>query len=73
MKALSNIISNIPIVGYIILGDDGKVTTNIVVSGSLDNPKTEVSFIEDVVNAPFKILHRIFSPLDSIVDTLIEE
>lgn len=73
MKALSNILSNIPIVGYVILGSDGKVTTNIIVSGSLDNPKTEVSLLEDVVNAPFKMLHRIFSPLDSIVDTLIEE
>ncbi|WP_394954219.1 AsmA-like C-terminal domain-containing protein [uncultured Helicobacter sp.] len=73
MKALSNILSNIPIVGYVILGKDGKVTTNIIVSGELDNPKTEVSLLEDVVNAPFKMLHRIFAPLDNIVDSLIEE
>lgn len=73
MKALSNILSNIPIVGYVILGNDGKVTTNIIVSGNLDNPKTEVSLLEDVINAPFKMLHRIFAPLDNIVDTLIDE
>lgn len=72
IKSLSNILSNIPIVGYIILGKDGKVTTNIIVSGSLDEPKTEVSLLEDVVNAPFKMLHRIFAPLDNMVDTLIE-
>ena len=70
MKTLSDIISSIPIVGFLILGDEGKITTNIVVSGELSNPKTEVSLLEDVVTAPFKILRRVFTPFDSIVDAL---
>lgn len=73
IKTLSDILSSIPIIGYLILGDDGKITTNIVVSGSLSNPKTEVSLLEDVVTAPFKILRRVFTPFDMISDALSEK
>lgn len=73
IKTLSDILSSIPIIGYLILGDDGKITTNIVVSGSLNNPKTEVSLLEDVITAPFKILRRVFTPFDMISDALSEK
>ncbi|MGI0439836.1 AsmA-like C-terminal domain-containing protein [Helicobacter himalayensis] len=73
IKTFSDILSSIPIIGYLILGDDGKITTNIVVSGSLSDPKTEVSLLEDVVTAPFKILRRVFTPFDMISDALSEK
>ncbi|WP_066388355.1 AsmA-like C-terminal domain-containing protein [Helicobacter himalayensis] len=73
IKTFSDILSSIPIIGYLILGDDGKITTNIVVSGSLSDPKTEVSLLEDVVTAPFKILRRVFTPFDMISDALLEK
>ncbi|MFT2677178.1 AsmA-like C-terminal domain-containing protein, partial [Helicobacter pylori] len=68
IKALSNVLSKIPIVGYLILGKEGKVTTNVNVKGTLDNPKTKVTLATDIIQAPFKILRRIFTPIDIIVD-----
>ncbi|GAA9233217.1 AsmA-like C-terminal domain-containing protein [Helicobacter pylori] len=68
IKALSNVLSKIPIVGYLILGKGGKITTNVNVKGTLDNPKTKVTLATDIIQAPFKILRRIFTPIDIIVD-----
>ncbi len=68
IKALSNVLNKIPIVGYLILGKEGKVTTNVNVKGTLDNPKTKVTLAADIIQAPFKILRRIFTPIDIIVD-----
>ncbi|WP_367960149.1 YhdP family protein [Helicobacter acinonychis] len=68
IKALSSVLSKIPIVGYLILGKEGKVTTNVNVKGTLDNPKTKVTLAADIIQAPFKILRRIFTPIDIIVD-----
>ncbi len=70
IKALSNVLSKIPIVGYLILGKEGKVTTNVNVKGTLDNPKTKVTLAADIIQAPFKILRRIFTPIDIIVDEI---
>ncbi len=68
IKALSNVLNKIPIVGYLVLGKGGKITTNVNVKGTLDNPKTKVTLASDIIQAPFKILRRIFTPIDIIVD-----
>lgn len=73
IKNFSNILSKIPIVGYLILGDEGKISTNLTINGTLDNPKTSVSLAEDVITAPFNILRRIFTPIDLMVDEIKNE
>ncbi|SQH71244.1 Putative periplasmic protein [Helicobacter mustelae] len=73
IKNLSSILSKIPIIGYLILGSSGKISTNVSVSGTWDHPKTSVSLAEDVITAPFKILRRAFQPLTSIVDEIKNE
>ena len=60
MKTLSKIVAATPIVGYVILGNNGKISTNIIVSGSLDNPKSQTSLAEDLISAPFDMVGRIF-------------
>lgn len=73
MKSLSSILNKIPIFGYIILGDDGKITTEVEISGTIENPKTELSLLEDTAQAPVNILKRILSPLQFLVDELKKE
>lgn len=73
IKNLSNILSKIPIIGYLALGSDGKISTNVSLNGTLDNPKTSVSLAEDVVTAPFRILRRVFDPLNLMVDEIKNE
>ncbi len=73
MKSLSSILNKIPIFGYLLLGEDGKITTEVNVTGKIDDPKTELSLLEDTAKAPVNILKRIFSPFQLLVDELKEE
>lgn len=73
IKNFSSILSKIPIIGYLALGSDGKISTNVSLNGTLENPKTSISLAEDVVTAPFKILRRAFQPLNLIVDEIKNE
>ena len=61
IKGLSEVLSKIPIVGYLLLGKEGKISTGVVIKGTLDDPKSEVSIAEDLISAPFKIIQRIFT------------
>lgn len=61
IKSLSEVLSKIPIVGYLLLGKEGKISTGVILKGTLDEPKSEISIAEDIISAPFKIIQRIFS------------
>ncbi|MFK5880774.1 MAG: AsmA-like C-terminal domain-containing protein [Sulfurospirillum sp.] len=64
LKDISKIIKNIPLIGYIILGDDKSISTNIEVSGSVYNPKVETQILQDTIMSPLNIIKRtIKSPL----------
>lgn len=61
IKGLSEVLNKIPIVGYLLLGKEGKISTGVVIKGTLDNPTSDVSIAEDLISAPFKIIQRIFT------------
>ncbi len=56
---LGSAISQIPIVGYILLGDD-TVATTLSITGALDDPKVESLIAEDIIVAPLNIIKRTF-------------
>jgi hypothetical protein len=71
MKDHSKILNNIPIVGYIITGDDGNFITQIDVNGTLDNPRFNTHTLENIskgagniikrtLNLPIKFINEIF-------------
>lgn len=60
IKGLSEVLNKIPIVGYLLLGKEGKISTSLILKGTLQNPKSEVTLAEDIISAPFKIIERIF-------------
>lgn len=64
IKNLSEVLSKIPIVGYLLLGKEGKISTSLILRGTLQNPKSEITLAEDILSAPFKIIERIFIPDD---------
>ncbi len=57
IKNLSKIIKNIPLVGYLILGD-GKITTNLSVTGNIYNPEIQTNMLKDTLKAPVNIIQR---------------
>ncbi|WP_300897088.1 AsmA-like C-terminal domain-containing protein, partial [uncultured Helicobacter sp.] len=70
LKRLADIIDKIPLFDYVILGDDGKFATGIVMKGTLDNPKSEVSVAEDILFSPFEMVGRILKPVDNFLGNL---
>lgn len=61
IKSLSRIIDTIPIVGYIIMGDDGTISTRVQVTGDLDDPDVTTLILEDTLQTPINILKRIIT------------
>lgn len=51
-------IRKIPLVGYILVGDDHSVLTTVNVSGPLENPKISSTIAKDIVVTPFNIIKR---------------
>jgi hypothetical protein len=51
-------ISKIPLVGYILVGERGDVTTTLKIEGDLENPKVTNDIAENIVISPFKMLMR---------------
>lgn len=60
IKGLSEVLSKIPIVGYLLLGKEGKISTSLILKGTVQDPKSEVTLADDIISAPFKIIQRIF-------------
>ncbi len=56
---LGSSVSKIPVVGYILLGDD-TVSTTLKITGPLNNPKVESLLAEDIIVAPLNIIKRTF-------------
>ena len=50
-------LKNVPLVGYIILGND-TISTNLHVYGDLQDPKVETFVVKDILSAPLNILKR---------------
>lgn len=55
---LGSSISKIPLVGYLLLGEDGSIATSFKVTGELDDPEVETQTVQDIVVAPFNIIKR---------------
>lgn len=55
---LGSTLGKVPMVGYILLGDDGSLATTLTLSGKLDDPKIDTAIAKEIVTAPFNILKR---------------
>ncbi len=61
---LGSSINKIPVVGYILLGDD-TVSTSLSMTGKLDNPKIKSLIAKDIIVAPLNIIKRtLYAPFN---------
>lgn len=67
IKNLSKFINKIPIIGYLILGREGQISTNLILSGKYIDPKVNITLASDIIKAPFNILRRVF-PVEMLVN-----
>ncbi len=59
LKSYTNLVKNIPIVGYIFLGKDEKVTTKVNIKGDLDNPEYTTHLVKDGASLPIDLIKRV--------------
>ncbi len=63
-KNYSKIVGAIPVVNYILLGDENRVSTQVEIYGTLEEPKYKTKFVKEGVTAPLNLIKRIItSPL----------
>ncbi len=58
LQNIDKIIKHIPIVGYIILGKDGRNSVGVKVRGDFKDPKVETYLVKDIFKMPLNILKR---------------
>ena len=58
VRELGKIVGKIPLLGYILMGDDNSMTVGLRVGGTLDDPKISTSVGEDILTLPLQILKR---------------
>jgi len=59
-KDFSKVISKIPLVGYILMGDDESMTLGLKITGNLNKPIIKTSVAKDILSLPFRMLKRTF-------------
>lgn len=61
-KPMGKLIRKIPIVGYILIGNDGSlITAGLHIGGTLKKPEPKTSPVKDILSLPFKMIERTFA------------
>ena len=68
LKNLTSLISSIPLVGYIVLGEDKKMYTSVNIQGTIKEPKIKTNVIKDTILSPFGIIKRVVQAPFKIFD-----
>lgn len=68
LKDVSKIIDKIPLLNFIVLGENKSISTAISIKGNLDKPKFQTHLIEDTALSPFNIIKRTFQLPFKILD-----
>ena len=58
VRELGKMVGKIPLLGYILMGDDNSMTVGLKVTGTLENPKVKTSVAKDILTLPLQILKR---------------
>jgi len=58
VREFGKMVSKIPLLGYILMGEDNSMTVGLTVKGTLQNPKVSTSVAQDILTLPLQILKR---------------
>ena len=57
-RELGKVVGSIPLLGYILMGEDKSMTVGLKITGSLDKPKVKTSATKEILSLPFDIIKR---------------
>lgn len=60
LKDYSSIVGVVPVVNYVLLGDNNRVETEVNIFGDLNNPEISTNLTKDTFNIPMNIAKRVF-------------
>ncbi|QOR62576.1 AsmA-like C-terminal domain-containing protein [Sulfurovum sp. ST-21] len=58
VRELGKIVGKIPLLGYILMGENNSMTVGLEVAGTLENPKVSTSVAKDILTLPLQIIKR---------------
>ncbi len=61
LKDYSKIVGSIPVINYVLLGDENRVDTEVEIFGTLEEPKYKTKLLEEGVSAPVNFLKRVIT------------
>ena len=71
LKDFTTAINYIPIVGYIIMGDDGEFHTSVDITGTTDDPQLETHTVKEATRGVTGIIKRILTlPFQAIYESM---
>lgn len=68
LKDYSKIVGMIPIVNYVLLGENNRVETEVNMFGDLNNPKISTNLTKDTFSIPLNIAKRILTSPTKLLD-----
>ena len=57
-REFGKVVGSIPVLGYILMGEDKSMTVGLKITGSLDKPKVKTSATKEILSLPFDIIKR---------------
>ncbi|WP_174247210.1 AsmA-like C-terminal domain-containing protein [Arcobacter sp. LA11] len=70
LKDYSKIVGAIPVINYVLLGDEKRVDTQVEIFGTLEEPKYKTELAKEGVTAPVNLLKRIITSPIKLIETL---
>ena len=72
LKDYSKIVGAIPVLNYVLLGDEKRVDTEVTIFGTLEEPKYKTHLIKDGVSAPVNFLKRVITSPAKLIKSIGE-
>ena len=69
VRKLGKLIGSLPVLGYILMGEDNSITFALKLTGTLDNPKVETSPAKEILMLPFDLIKRTLQSPAHIINT----
>ncbi len=57
-RELGKVVGSVPVIGYILMGEDKSMTIGLNITGSLSQPKVKTSGTKDLLKLPLNIIER---------------
>ena len=72
-KDYSKIVGAIPVINYVLLGDEKRVDTEVTIYGTLDKPKYKTNLVKEGISAPVNFLKRVITSPVKLIKSIGKE